>query len=29
VLSLIMGVGAAWTANRWVAAQVVSDEDDK
>jgi len=25
VLSLIMGVGAAYTANRWVAAQVVGD----
>lgn len=26
VLSLIMGIGAAYTANRWVAAQVVDDE---
>lgn len=27
VLSLIMGVGAAYTANRWVTAQVVGDDD--
>lgn len=27
VLSLIMGVGAAYTANRWVTAQVVGDGD--
>lgn len=26
VLSLIMGVGAAWTANRWVAAQVAAGD---
>ena len=27
VLSLVMGVGAAYTANRWVSAQVVGDDE--
>jgi pilus assembly protein CpaB len=28
VLSLFMGVGAAWVANRWVATQVAAGEDE-
>jgi pilus assembly protein CpaB len=28
LLSLVMGTGAAWTANRWVATQVVGDEEE-
>ena len=28
ILSLLMAVGAAYTANRWVAAQVVADDTD-
>ena len=29
LLSLVMGVGAAWVANRWVATQVAAGEDNE